>query len=478
MLRTFWRTMVVTALLASVIVVQPAQAADTVTLKIMNWSQEQAEFYEDVADEFNDEYPNIELEFETMEQSAYREALPLMFQSDQAPDIFFWISTGNRVLTMAELYEFNWIAPLNPDGVSDDWLERFPAGSFVEGINMVDGEVYSFPFNDNQIWGPGYMYMNNDVIRMAGLDPDAPPATWDELHDWCNTIKDQTGVYCLAIPLQGNDFQRTWYPLAGSIMTDRFFDYQQGRFAIDDPRLLEAFEFIQQLYEDDLVVPGVEDKGFARQAMGNGLAAIYFGGAWMPSVFENMGFDSLDLGVAPPPRPDDGPVGALQQGYSENKYFVSSQTDHPAEAWAFIEWMTRPDGYFATEYLARGYGTLAFSDNAAYIENPVMQQLAADIAPTLRVLYPEPLVRCPDLAQSEAYLEAEQFHPNWEWEEMVEALVSGDDFSSMAAEIAETKNEIFLAALEEEAAAGLDVSIECYTYPDWEFTENFDPANY
>jgi multiple sugar transport system substrate-binding protein len=88
------------------------------------------------------------------------------------------------------------------------------------------------------------------------------------------------------------------------------------------------------------------------------------------------------------------------------------------------------------------------------------------------------LVRCPDLAQSEAYLAAEQHHANWEWEAMVEALTSGSDFGPVAEEIASTKNEIFQETLAEEAEAGLDVSIECYTFPSWEYNEHFDVANY
>lgn len=482
MSKFLWRSALVITLLASLAAIglaRPAAGArQEVTLKIMNWSQEQADFYEDVAAEFNKEYPNIKLDWETMEQAAYREALPLMFQSDQAPDIFFWISQGNRVLTMAELHDMGWINPLNPAGVSADWMARWAPGTFVEGINMIGGEVYSFPFNDTVVWGPGYMFFNKAVFTDAGLDPEAPPATWNELLETCRTIKSETGAYCLAIPLKGTDLQRTWYPLAGSIMSDRFFDYKNGRFSIDDPKMLQAFNFIQQLYAEDLVVPGVEDKGFSRQAMGNGLAAIYFGGAWMPSTFRSMGFEDLDLGVAAPPVPDEGPVGALAEGYSENKYFVSSQTEHPEEAWLFIEWMTRPDGYFAQEYLALGFGTLAFTDNAKYLTDPIMQKMASDIAPNLRVLYPEPLVACPDLMKSQAYQAAEQYHNNWEWEAMVEALTSGEDFAPVAAEIAATKNEIFLATLAEEAEDGLNVSVDCYTFSDWDYNQPFDTSTY
>ncbi len=455
----------------------PEAKHEPVTLKIMNWSQEQADFYKEVAAEFQKEYPWITIKWETMAQKQYKEALPLMFKSGESPDIFFWIGR-NRTLTMAELMDQGWIRPITPDGkVPEEWMARWPKGMFLEGINMKDGKVYSFPFNDNLIWGPGYMYYNKDVFRAAGLDPENPPKTWNELYETCKTIVDKTDAYCLAIPLKGTNFQRTWYPIAGSIMTDQLFDYKNGRFDIDDPKLLRAFNFIKKLYDEDLVVPGVNDKTFARQAMATGQAAIYFGGAWMPSVFRKMGFEDLDLGVAPPPYPDDGPRGALKRGHTENKYWVSSQTKHPEEVWLFIEWMTRPDGFFAREYLKRGFGTLAFADNKKYIQDPAMLKLA-DIAPHIRVIYPEPVVACPDVAKSKAYINAENYHKNWEWEAMVEALTTGKDFEPVAKKIAATKNKIFQETLKKEQEAGLKVSMKCWAYPEWNYNENYDPANY
>lgn len=451
---------------------------EPVTLKVMNYSQEQADFYALVAEEFQKEYPWITVEWDTIAQQEYNEALPLMFRSKDAPDIFFWVNTANKVLTMQSLYDLGWIRSLSPTAeLPEGFLERWPEGSFQEGVNMKNGVVYTFPFNDNVVWGPGYMFMNGDVFDAAGLDMNNPPQTWSELKETCLTIKEKTGTYCLAIPLKGTDFQRTWYPLSGMAMTDRFFDYKNGRFALDDPKLLDAFNFIQDLYREELVVPGVEAKEFSRASMATGQAAIYFGGAWMPGVFKSMGFEDLNLGVALPPHPDNGQTGKLSSLNSENKFFVSSQSQHPEEAWLFIEWMTRPDGFFAKEYLAQGFGTLAFTDNAKYSTDPAMAKVA-EIGPQIRVFYPEPLVACPATSESTAYSDAENSHKNWEWEVMVEALTSGKDLAPLAAELAKTKNDIFMQTLENEAASGLQVSLNCYAFPEWNYTENYDTADY
>lgn len=38
--------------------------------------------------------------------------------------------------------------------------------------------VYGLPFNRSTM----VMYYNKDMFKEAGLDPDKPPTTWDELH--------------------------------------------------------------------------------------------------------------------------------------------------------------------------------------------------------------------------------------------------------------------------------------------------------
>lgn len=468
MKRTTALLMLLVLLIVSVSVVM---AQDT-PLKIMNYSAEQQDFYDEALAAFTEE-TGIQVEWETLAQDAYNETLPRMFDDGSAPDIFFWIG-ANRVLTVSELIEAGWIQPFDETVLPDDWMSRWDDGMFVEGINIIDGAIYSFPFNDSKIWGAGYMYINTLVWADAGLGEGDIPATWSELKAVCQTIKD-SGPYCLAIPLEGTHFQRTWYPLAGTNYTDQFFDYQLGRYNVDDVRHLETLAFIQELYAEDLVIPGVNGRDETRASMAFGEAAIYFGGAWMPSVFENT-YEFTDVIAAPAPHPDDGLTGSLAQRNSENKFFISSTSEKVTEATQFIEWMTRPDGYFAANYLELGFGTLAYADNAKYITNPVMKQvidIAINQRPTMRVQYPEPAVRCPAVASSQAFVNADNIRRNWEWEEMVLAITTGSDFTAVAQDIATQKNAKFLETIEEE---GIDPA--CFAFPEWDGVSDFDPAMY
>jgi len=451
-----------------------------VTLTVRDFSVEQTDFHSQVAAEYQRLNPNMTIKWESVAQAQYEQTLPLAFQSKQAPDLFYWQKQGSN--TMNWLLSNGWISTVSPDGkVPSDWMKRWPAGSFQNGINMKDGKVYGFPWQDTHYWGPGYMYMNKAVFAQAGLDLNNPPTTWSQLADTCATIKLKTKAYCMAVPLKGTDWQRTWYAMAAGNMTDLFFDYKNGRFSLDNPAMLETFTYLQGLYKKGYFAPGVQDKSFSRQQFAAGQAAIYMDGPWMISVWDQLGFHSDAYVVAAHPNPDGGAKGALSSLNSQNAYWVSSQTQHAAEAWKFVQWMTNPTGFFAQNFLSHQFATLAFSDDKKLLTDPAWKQIfkIADNA-GFRVQYPDPLLKCPALAQSSAYTDASALHPNWEHQVMVDAITSNKDLKPAAQLVVSTRQQMLESELQKEAATGLKVSTSCYEFATngWDYTQNFNAANY
>jgi ABC-type glycerol-3-phosphate transport system substrate-binding protein len=451
-----------------------------VTLTLRDFSVEQTDFHSQVAAEYQRLNPNVTIKWESVAQAQYEQTLPLAFQSKQAPDLFYWQKQGSN--TMNWLLSNGWISTVSPDGkVPADWTKRWPAGSFHNGINMKDGKVYGFPWQDTHYWGPGYMYMNKAVFAQAGLDPNNPPTTWSQLADTCATIKSKTKAYCMAVPLKGTDWQRTWYAMAAGNMTDLFFDYKNGRFSLDNPAMLQTFSYLQDLYKKGYFAPGVQDKSFSRQQFAAGQAAIYMDGPWMISVWDQLGFHSDAYVVAAHPNPDGGARGALSSLNSQNAYWVSSQTQHSAEAWKFVQWMTNPTGFFAQNFLSHQFATLAFADDKKLLTDPAWKQIfkIADNA-GFRVQYPDPLLKCPALAQSSAYTDASALHPNWEHQVMVDAITSNKDLKPAAQLVVSTRQQMLESELQKEAATGLKVSTSCYEFATngWDYTQNFNAANY
>src|SRR5690606_26619016 len=59
----------------------------------------------------------------------------------------------------------------------------------LEGVQDADGNVYGFP---RQAYAMGLHY-NRALFEAAGLDPDAPPTTWDEVREAADAIAEEIG---------------------------------------------------------------------------------------------------------------------------------------------------------------------------------------------------------------------------------------------------------------------------------------------
>ncbi|MFE6163991.1 ABC transporter substrate-binding protein [Streptomyces sp. NPDC056486] len=447
-------------------------------LKVWDYSAEQSDFHKKAAEEFHRQHPDITVQWQSIAQDEYKRTLPLAFQSRQGPDVFYW--SDNGPLAMSQLLGQKWIQPLNGGAsLPANFTKRWPEGSFVDGVNRIDGKTYGFPLSESTYWGPGYMFLNKKVFEQAGLDTAKPPTTWSELKSACATIKEKTKAYCIAAPTKDVDLQRTFYALAAGEYTvnDWFFDYKKGTFSLAEPQAQKVFAFIQELKKDGYLAPGNNDKNFTRQQFATGQAGITMDGTWLPSVFKTLGLGSSDYSVAAHPVPDSGSQGALWSQPDGNKYWVSAQSKQSKAAWTFLNWMTEPDGYFAKEYLKEGFGTLAFADNAKYVKDPAMRQIMriAD-KPGYRVKLPLPVTKCPDLVKSTAYVKAIGERPTWEYEAMAGALSGDRSLKPEAERIVAQRQKTLKDQLKKEAAQGLKVSLDCFTFPDWSYTADHKAA--
>jgi ABC-type glycerol-3-phosphate transport system substrate-binding protein len=452
--------------------------SDQTTLKIWDFSAEQVDFHKTVAAAYNKENPKVKIDWRVITQDEYTKTLPLAFQSKQGPDVFYWSDGGP--MAMSQLQSFGWIKPLTTDGnVPDDFKSRFPDGSFIDGINQSGGKTYGFPFSESTYWGAGYMFMNKAVFEKAGLDVNTPPKTWSDLKAACAKII-ATKVNCIAAPTKGrSQWQRLFGAISAGTQTDGGFNYKDGHYALNDPKMLDAFKFLQELKNAKYFAPGTNDQNFSRQQLAAGQAGIYFDGTWMPSVWKAQGFTSDKFAVAPHVNPDSGPTGSLQRQYDGNKYWVSAQTKNGEAAWNFLNWMTKPDGTFVQEYFKGGFGTLAFADNQKYVTDPAVKKIM-EIAsvPGFRATTPVPLLKCPELAKSKAWTSASTKNQDAEYNAMMEALNGNKDLSPLASKVVAERQKLLEDGLKKEADSGLKVSMDCYTFPDFSFTQDYTLDKY
>lgn len=75
----------------------------------------------------------------------------------------------------------------------------------------INDTLWSLPWNNST----PILYYNKDMFEAAGLDPETPPATWQELEEQCAVIMD-SGVapYCISMQIYGWYFEQ-WMALQG-----------------------------------------------------------------------------------------------------------------------------------------------------------------------------------------------------------------------------------------------------------------------
>jgi multiple sugar transport system substrate-binding protein len=108
-------------------------------------------------------------------------------------------------------------------------------------------------------------YYNKALFERAGLDPEAPPKTWDEFTRAASKLKAK-GI--APIGMSGVDSNLAWW--AWSSLTPQFFpsneEVQQvrsGEVPLDDPRFLQSLEPIEETFRQGWWNDDFRDRKFA-----------------------------------------------------------------------------------------------------------------------------------------------------------------------------------------------------------------------
>jgi len=170
---------------------------ENITLTVWYWGEQEAPGLKDFMDEaarlYTEEHPNIEVKT-VLQGEDLRVAFRAAAEAKQGPDIqYFW----GGVWTLEDA----WLGNLVP--ISDYWSEEeiahLPIGQRAE--SFWDGKQWGMPFY--QI-GTFWVY-NKKLFAEAGLDPETPPATWDELLTACGKLKAK-GITPIGMGLKDGQF--------------------------------------------------------------------------------------------------------------------------------------------------------------------------------------------------------------------------------------------------------------------------------
>lgn len=283
--------------------------------------------FADYRDQFNEIYPDVEVEFEAL--TDYEGEVRIRMNSEDYGDVL-----------------------LIPNDVTEDQLPDFfePLGS-VEDLGedyrfineqAFEGQVYGIAVVGN---ANGFVY-NKAVWEEAGVTD--PPTTPDEFVDALQAIADETD----AIPLYTNYAagwpMTQWESNRGSITNDP--EYVNEMAHTDAPWAEGTDHFVIDsliydiaaagLIEDD---PTTTDWESSKARLGNGEIATMALGSWALVQMQEAAENADDVGYLPFPNQVDGTFESSAVG--DYKIGINKSSDDKAAARAWIDWFLDESGF-------------------------------------------------------------------------------------------------------------------------------------
>lgn len=294
------------AALGAMLVGAPATAQDKVQLTYAGWLNLYGAYkpvVEFLESDFEKQFPEVDwVNNDVPFDQSLKQATVATLAGNAADNIHLiagWVPA---------LQEIGGLEPLNDHFTEEEWAQIPKA--LLDTVTF-DGKIYAMPW----VPGPIILFYNRNLMTEAGLDPDRPPETWDELMTQAKAIcalpdKDGAPVYGVALRTQRNPNSAQWtipiiYGHGGDVLD------ANGQVAFNTEATRAAYAWVQELVQS-----GCAPAGFSidetRNTMAAGRAGFIFEGPWGRGLFSNLSGGAMttapdgDIWVAPMPKDPDG----------------------------------------------------------------------------------------------------------------------------------------------------------------------------
>lgn len=424
-------------------------------------------FGERMIEEFMEENPDIKVEISYANGTNYNDTLLALASSGDLPDIIQ--PTGN--FTLIDLIENEWVQPLD-EYVEDGFRDRFPEGTFAEGINVMGENTYTFP---RIVAKKGSaLFYHTDLMEEAGLDPNTPPKTWDELIDMSKQITENIdGVYGLALPLNSDTPNVIRLAQAKQPTLDvNGFDYQKGHYDFDSPHVIEAIEFLLEMRDEGLIHPNSPTHELLdfQGLWANKQAAFGFNEHWFVRVNKFELDDVQNYDVTQIPVPEKGMDHKQLALSADFNAYITETTEHPEAAGKLIEFLSSKE-YFERQQ-AEDLLISPLSNDLENIENEQIKSLAQVFEDTVIA---RPIIESNAEAFEVKQVETTISEPQPSFWQIVQGAYIGeiDNWQEELTTLNDAYNERFNEALEKVQAEGTEVSQDDFTFPDFDGSEDY-----
>ena len=234
----------------------------------------------------------ITVEVDIMDNDTLQSKLPAAISTGTAPSfILVGIEYMQEYVNNDSLEDISdfWDATNTNE---DNYYENVVAKSYV------GDKLYGVPMQYNL----QYLYYNKDMFDTAGLDPDAPPSTFDELEECAKALTDtEKGTYGLALPTDFGYYVQYLWGNGGDVINTA-----TNENLINTDKNIETLTWLQ-----DLKVAGVSPDGLtsaeADTMFQSGQIAMCLAGPWNINILNDL---DLNYGIAAMPAGSEGAYSA------------------------------------------------------------------------------------------------------------------------------------------------------------------------
>jgi multiple sugar transport system substrate-binding protein len=354
---------------AGIVQGQGAKAPVTITVDGCWTNKDQDAAFQKIAAGFNKSQSGVVVKAGEQGSSA---KIVTQVSAGDAPDIYFDCSSADVGEWAANGYILN-LDPYIQSGHFD--LSKLNRGAHQ--IGTFQGHTYALPFLEDTFM----ILYNKTLFKAAGLDPNKPPTTAEELAADSDklTKKDSNGnITQLGFsPLyNAGAFDGTWLPVFATTFGGTLADSTGTKITANCPACIAALTWETGFYTR--YGASAVDKFLASSGAGDlfdhGKLAMAINGEWQPFFIATDAPKGFDYGVAPLPHPANRPDLANYGMVGGNPGTIMKGSKNPDAAWKFLSYV-------------EGLGpTMSF----AYTMENVPQLIAGENSPKLN---PEPHYR-------------------------------------------------------------------------------------
>lgn len=294
----------------------------------VNVGGDAAKLIDQMTADFNAENPDVQVQaVYTGNYDDTVTAIQTAIQGGNAPDLF--VSLATQRFTMADTkmaMPLDDLIAADPEGQAfvDDFIDGFMLDSYV------DGSIYSIPFQRSTM----VMFYNKDAFEEVGLDPEAPPTTWEEMVEYAQKLTNENR-YGVGIALNSGSAQWafTGFSLQNCTNGVGLMSADGKEVYFNTPENIEALQLWLDLQNKYMcMAPGiVQWTDLPTQFLAGEVAMIYHTTGNLTNIRNNATFD-FGVCFLPAGRQYGAPTGGgnfyITNGISEERQKA---------AWEFIK---------------------------------------------------------------------------------------------------------------------------------------------